>query len=127
VADNEALAQGGLEAKDRIRTHRWNGALFLGIILSLVAVGVALAAGNIDLTNKWAWGANTGWVNFAPDHGGVSVYSDHLEGDAWGESVGWIKVNGTAVDMTVYKTNTIWHGDLLAAYQNLGARHGLTS
>ncbi len=68
-------------------------ALLLGLLLSLPAVGVALAAaGNIDATNKWAWGTNMGWVNFAPDNGGVTVYSDHLEGYAWAENVGWIKL-----------------------------------
>ncbi len=170
--------------KDRIRTHPWYAALFLGLILSLLAVGVALAAGNIDATNKWAWGTNVGWINFAPDndYGGVTVYSDHLEGDAWGENIGWIrfkgmaqdktpygvnndgvgnlsgyawgtnvgwinfapvpggvwanpvtgdfegyawgenigwiKFNGTATNATAYKTNTTWHGDLTATYQN---------
>ena len=62
------------------------------IIVALLGVGVALAAGNIDATNKWAWGANVGWVNFDPDHGGVTVYDDHLEGDAWGENIGWIRL-----------------------------------
>ena len=156
--------------------------LLLALLLALLAVGVALAAGNISTTDKWAWATNVGWVNFAPDtYGGVTVYSDHLEGDAWGENVGWIrlkgtaqdltpygvnndgcgnlsgyawstntgwinfapanggvwvdpvtgdfegyawgenvgwiKFNGTATDTTAYKTNTTWHGDLLAAYQ----------
>ena len=55
-------------------------------------MGVALAAGNIDAINKWAWGTNVGWLNFAPDNGGVTVYGDHLEGYAWGENVGWIRL-----------------------------------
>ena len=68
-------------------------ALLLGLLLTLPAVGMALAAvGNIDAANKWAWGTNVGWVNFAPDNGGVTVYSDHLEGFAWAENVGWIKL-----------------------------------
>ena len=50
------------------------------------------ATGNIDSTNKWAWGTNVGWINFAPTHGGVTVYSDHLEGYAWGENIGWIRL-----------------------------------
>jgi len=54
--------------------------------------GVALAAGNIDATNKWAWGTNVGWINFNPSHGGVTVYADHVEGYAWGENVGWIRL-----------------------------------
>ncbi len=77
---------------DKQPTHRWFSAPLLGIILSLLAVGVALAAGNIDATNKWPWGANVGWVNFAPANGGVTVFTDHLEGYAWGENIGWIRL-----------------------------------
>jgi hypothetical protein len=33
-----------------------------------------------------------GWINFAPAHGGVTVYTDHLEGYAWSENVGWIRL-----------------------------------
>jgi hypothetical protein len=62
------------------------------LVLALLAVGVALAAGNISTTDKWAWGTNAGWINFNPDHGGVTVYPDHLEGYAWGENVGWIRM-----------------------------------
>jgi hypothetical protein len=61
------------------------------IVLWLVAVAHA-ATGNIDPNNKWAWGTNVGWINFAPTHGGVTVYSDHLEGYAWGENIGWIRL-----------------------------------
>ena len=63
--------------------------LIVGIVLCLV--GVAYAA-NIDSTNIWAWGTNVGWLNFAPTHGGVTVYSDHLEGYVWAENVGWIRL-----------------------------------
>jgi hypothetical protein len=61
------------------------------VVLCLVAVAQA-AGGNIDPNNKWAWGANVGWINFNPTHGGVTVYSDHLEGYAWGENIGWIRL-----------------------------------
>jgi hypothetical protein len=61
------------------------------IVLCLVAVAQA-ATGNIDATNKWAWGTNVGWINFADANGGVTVYSDHLEGYAWAENVGWIRL-----------------------------------
>ena len=73
-------------------THRLFSASLLGLVLALLAVGVALAAGNISNTDKWAWGANAGWINFNPDFGGVTVYPDHLEGYAWGENVGWIRL-----------------------------------
>jgi hypothetical protein len=62
------------------------------LVLALLAAGVALAAGNISTTDKWAWGANVGWINFNPDNGGVTVYPDHLQGYAWGENVGWIRL-----------------------------------
>ena len=75
------------------RTRRLFVTLLLGLLLSLLAAGVALATtGNIDATNKWAWGTNVGWLNFAPDNGGVTVYPDHLEGMAWAENVGWIRL-----------------------------------
>jgi hypothetical protein len=61
--------------------------------LALGLVGVAWAAtGNIDPNDRWAWGTNVGWINFAPTNGGVTVYSDHLEGYAWGENIGWIRL-----------------------------------
>lgn len=64
----------------------------LGLILTLLAISVALADDVIDPINKWAWSTNTGWINFAPGGGGVSVYADHLEGYAWSENVGWIRL-----------------------------------
>jgi hypothetical protein len=78
--------------KDKKRRQRLFSALLVGLVLALLAVGVALAAGNISNTDKWAWGTNAGWINFNPDNGGVTVYPDHLEGFAWGENVGWIRL-----------------------------------
>ncbi len=64
--------------------------LFVALFLGLVSV--VYAAGNIDSTNKWAWGGNVGWLNFNPDDGGVTVYDDHLEGYVWAENIGWIRL-----------------------------------
>ena len=65
-------------------------------LMSLFALGLSGVAqaqtGNIDPTNKWAWGTNVGWINFRPSDGGVTVYSDHLEGYAWAENIGWIRL-----------------------------------
>ena len=77
-------------------TQRLFLALLVVSLLALLAVGVALANGGIDSTNKYAWGTNTGWINFAPTNGGVAVYSDHLEGYAWGENIGWLRL-GTCI------------------------------
>jgi hypothetical protein len=65
--------------------------MITSIFLSLANVAFA-QTGNIDPVKKWAWGTNIGWINFSPEHGGVTVYADHLEGFAWAENVGWIRL-----------------------------------
>ena len=65
----------------RVITHIRYPVLIAGIVLCLVGI-VQAATGNIDAVDKWAWGTNAGWINFRPEHGGVTVYSDHLEGYA---------------------------------------------
>ena len=85
----------------KVSTHIARAVLTAGIVLGVLGValrpfdgaqdrlrsGQAQAAtGNIDPVNKWAWGTNVGWINFRPEHGGVTVCSDHLEGYAWGEN-----------------------------------------
>ena len=74
----------------KVMTHITYPVLIAGLVLCLV--GVAYAA-NIHSENKWAWGTNVGWINFNPSHGGgVTVYSDHLEGYVWAENIGWIRL-----------------------------------
>ncbi|MCJ7622564.1 MAG: class F sortase [Anaerolineaceae bacterium] len=74
--------------------------LYLPLLLSiliLVIFGIVQAgAGGIDPTDKWAWGTNIGWINFAPTHGSVTAYDDHLEGYVWGENIGWIRLGSYA-------------------------------
>jgi hypothetical protein len=74
----------------KVITYIRYSVLVVGIVLGLF--GVAYATTNIDSTYKWAWGTNVGWINFADANGGVTVYSDHLEGYAWGENIGWIRL-----------------------------------
>ena len=70
-------------------------AIVVAVALGLL-VARAVLADSVDPTNKWAWGTNVGWLNFAPAVGGTdtsyaaTVYADHLEGYAWGENIGWI-------------------------------------
>ncbi len=86
------------------------------IILSLALLlmshaTAALAAGNISATDKYAWSETSGWLNFAPSGGGVTVYPDHLEGYVWQENIGWIKVGshtGGGVFTYGNATNTNW-------------------
>lgn len=47
----------------------------------------------IDSTNKYAWAANAGWVNFEGDvtHGVITAESI-LSGYAWAANIGWINL-----------------------------------
>jgi hypothetical protein len=95
-----------LATKARVRNRRLIKALLVGLISLVVPVAVALAAGNIDSIHKWAWGTNVGWINFDPENGGVTVYTDHLEGYAWGENVGWIRLGTCASGSPCTHANT---------------------
>jgi hypothetical protein len=74
-----------------------NGATAIVVAVTLgLLVAQAVLADSVDPTNRWAWGTNGGWLNFAPAVGSTgtsyatTVYADHLEGYAWGENIGWI-------------------------------------
>ena len=51
------------------------------------------STGTIDATSKYAWGNNTGFVNFNPTNGNVSVTDSALTGDVWSDTYGWINLN----------------------------------
>ena len=60
---------------------------------SLLALQLALAdEGNISRTDKYAWSESTGWTDFRPTHGGVTVHDTYLSGYAWSGNIGWIKL-----------------------------------
>lgn len=62
--------------------------------------------GNIDATYKYAWSENSGWENFRPTHGGVTVNDTYLSGYAWAENIGWVKLgSGTGPYDNDSKTN----------------------
>jgi len=46
--------------------------------------------GTIDTTSKYAWGENTGWVDFGSTAGNVQITDSALSGSAYGENIGWI-------------------------------------
>jgi len=50
-----------------------NAVIFILLAGVLFCMTNAAHAGNIDLTEKYAWNKNAGWVNFSPAHGGVTV------------------------------------------------------
>ncbi|MBP7866973.1 MAG: VCBS repeat-containing protein [Acidobacteria bacterium] len=99
-------------------------AVVLVLALLLWAAGtVGAQTGNIDATNKYAWAENTGWTNYRPTGGGVTVYPDHLEGFAWAENTGWLKLGshvGGGAHTYLNTTATDWgvnrNGSVLSGY-----------
>lgn len=63
-------------------------------VLSFCLVGLGSrveAQSTIDATNKYAYGANTGWINFLPSPTqGVVVGEAYLSGFAYGANFGWM-------------------------------------
>ncbi len=69
--------------------------LGIGVVISLLSAVQTIISSNIDPTDKFAWNANAGWINFNPQCDGcqgVTIYRDHLEGYAWGQNMGWIRM-----------------------------------
>lgn len=68
----------------------------LTIALVLGLGDSATFAGNIDLYDKYAYGENVGWLNFAPNEGpGVTVNNDYVTGFVWAENIGWVNLSPT--------------------------------
>ena len=79
----------------KIRTRSRVPLVLTALLLVMFGLVQVALGGNIDVSNRWAWGTNVGWINFAPSCSGcdgVMVYGDHLEGYAWGENIGWIRM-----------------------------------
>ena len=54
-----------------------------------------IARDGADDTNKWGWGENIGWTNWADAGDGMEAAcldTDHLEGFVWGENIGFINL-----------------------------------
>lgn len=64
--------------------------------------------GTVSPTEKYAWGENMGWINFAPTNGsnyvGVEVTDTQVKGYAWSGDYGWINFNPSSSGQGV--TNT---------------------
>ncbi len=67
------------------------------LILALAALPFFAFAsttdGMIDTTYKYAWGANSGWINLGATNGNVHITDSALTGYAWSENYGWINLN----------------------------------
>ncbi len=49
--------------------------------------------GTIDTTYKYAWGENTGWINFGCAFCDVAITDTVFTGNIWSSEYGWIKLN----------------------------------
>lgn len=77
--------------------------LFPLLALAFAATPVR-AQSTIDATNKYAWDANTGWINFRPSSAdGVITGERFLSGYGWAENTGWIHMgDGTPANGHAY-------------------------
>lgn len=57
------------------------------------AEAVLAATGTISSSYKYAWGNSSGWINFKPTNGNVSITDNALTGYVWSEVYGWINLN----------------------------------
>lgn len=87
----------------RARTLAW-------ILVATCVATSATAQSNINPTDKFAWGENIGWTNWADANGGldaVLVEATFLGGFVWGENVGWVNLgDGSPANGTAYANVT---------------------
>jgi hypothetical protein len=79
------------------------------LILALAApVFPGLAATSIDLTNRYAYGANLGWMNAVADtNNGAVIGAYYCWGNIYSANVGWINLgSGSPVNLYSYQNNT---------------------
>ncbi|MDD5759079.1 MAG: hypothetical protein PHI06_08345, partial [Desulfobulbaceae bacterium] len=81
--------------------------LLIGLGLGLPNAGAALL-GQVSDTNKHAWSEASGWQNFQPTSGGVTINSDHLTGFAWAANIGWIKLGADSGGPYANTSATNW-------------------
>jgi hypothetical protein len=84
----------------------------LFIVLAISFFNIALGAtGTIDSTNKYAWGENLGWINFAPrdssnNYVGLTITDSAITGYAWSSLYGWVNFSPTNSGQGVTNTTS---------------------
>ncbi|MFA5745089.1 MAG: hypothetical protein WC887_02650 [Candidatus Paceibacterota bacterium] len=71
----------------------------LGFI-SPISVHASTTSGTIDTTHKYAFSNVGGYVNFAPDKGGLTITDSAITGYAWSANTGWINFDTTQSGVT---------------------------
>ncbi len=92
-----------------------------GILFALIGLAVSARASDTgaDPDEKFAWGANVGWVNAAPAGHEVTVHyyegtGGWLSGHAWGENIGWIVMGSAGGGPYANTTSNNWGVNLAA-------------
>jgi hypothetical protein len=109
-------------------------ALVALLALFFIASPLAHAAtGTISATDKYAWGNDAGWVNFAPSEATVTVTDAGLSGYAWSSNDGWINLSPTNGGVTntngtlggfAWDTSAGWISFTGVTIDSTGAFHG---
>jgi len=91
----------------------------VSILVCAAAInGVAFASesnGTVNATHKYAWGEKLGWINYAPEHGGVTNNcAGELGGKAWSSTKGWIDMTGVTISSSGVFAGTAGDADTTA-------------
>ena len=82
------------------------------VLLLWLACGLpdafAVELGQISGTDKYAWSETSGWLNFKPTNGGVTVHAQYLSGYAWAANVGWVKLGADGGGPYANTDSTNW-------------------
>jgi hypothetical protein len=83
---------------------RWS----LGVIAAFAIAGHCSAASTIDSGNRYAYGANMGWLDWRADSANGAVIGEYVcSGYIYSANVGWINLgNGNPVGGIYYKNNS---------------------
>ncbi|MFA5744877.1 MAG: hypothetical protein WC887_01550 [Candidatus Paceibacterota bacterium] len=82
--------QPALNQNDNIARVIARGMFLLFFFAGAFSAHASTTNGSIDSTHKYAWGAVSGYVNFAPDRGGITITDSAITGYAWSANTGWI-------------------------------------
>ncbi len=63
---------------------------FILITTILIPTFSLASTTNGTIQNQYAWGENTGWVNFLPTDGNIHITNTAITGYAWDPNYGWI-------------------------------------
>ncbi|MCX6753441.1 MAG: hypothetical protein NTV03_00015, partial [Candidatus Nomurabacteria bacterium] len=89
----------------------------LTILFTLILIGFFVTEnfvfasntnGTIDTTHKYAWGENTGWINFGASNSGVTITDSKLTGYALSENFGWINLDNITNDSEGNLSGLAW-------------------